>query len=215
MELPSLSLTLEEKEEETDGVEYGGVLIRGGARAVDIAFTYILSFAVGIYVYIVLMVIDNGTGSNLAAVWESVSSKLTVRDYLFSALAAFGYQAICEGYHGSTIGKLVFGLVALNEQSLTPCSPTQAIKRTVALVIDFLFFGLVAAFIMNRDSEKQRLGDLWAGTVVVKNRSVPPTSLRSGYRFVVVLTFASAFAAICVGIMLIVQVKLGVASLAG
>ena len=83
------------------------------------------------------------------------------------------------GFHGSTIGKRLLGIQVLNEDG-GRCSLTQAAKRSLAFLWDGLFFGLIGIVAMNGDPRRQRNGDDWAGTVVVRRASVPPASQRSG-----------------------------------
>ena len=51
--------------------------------------------------------------------------------------------------------------------------------RSLGYYVDGLFFGLVGWTSMSRSPTKQRLGDKWAGTVVVHNRSAQSLALPS------------------------------------
>jgi uncharacterized RDD family membrane protein YckC len=78
-------------------------------------------------------------------------------------------------WRGQTIGKRVLGLRVMDERALK-LRPSQVILRNVMRAVDFLpgFYalgGMVSFF----NSRGQRLGDLAAGTVVVRTvRTTPP-----------------------------------------
>lgn len=199
--MPLLSIS---PDEDGPKAEYTNILVRGVARIFDLVYIYFISFAVGTAFFIVLFMIDNMTGSEWALTLQNAPSSNW--DMVFGALAIYGYHVICEGFHGSTIGKLIFGMVVLGEDEESPCNFYQSLIRTIALIVDLLLFGAVAAFVMHRDVERKRVGDLWAGTVVVKRKSAPATSLRSGFRFVIVLTIASLFSALWIGLSLLFKI---------
>jgi uncharacterized RDD family membrane protein YckC len=72
-----------------------------------------------------------------------------------------------EQIGGATIGN---GILGLRPRTLNGTKPTftQSLKRHLVDVIDMFFFGLVAYLIIKNTPLKQRLGDLWAKTIVVK-----------------------------------------------
>ena len=73
-----------------------------------------------------------------------------------------------EQWNGKTIGNLLVGLKPIsingNNEKLTMI---QSIKRHVLDPIDMFFFG-IGAIIINKTGKNQRLGDIWAKTIVVK-----------------------------------------------
>jgi uncharacterized RDD family membrane protein YckC len=82
-----------------------------------------------------------------------------------------GYYFLSEGLWGATPAKLLFGL-RVRSLAGGRCSWLQAGIRTVLRVIEvnpFLFGGLPAGIAILATTRRQRLGDLWAGTVVVAN----------------------------------------------
>lgn len=85
--------------------------------------------------------------------------------YLFTVVA---YYAVCERRWGMTLGKRMVGLrvVAGDGSRLTT---TQAVLRNVVRLIDVLpLFYLIGASIIWISKRNQRLGDMAAGTIVVK-----------------------------------------------
>ena len=94
--------------------------------------------------------------------------------YLFAVLGSFvvifGYFWACEAFwSGQTVGKKVFRLRAVGDRG-EPMTFAQAGIRNVVRLVDFLPYaygiGMVALFI---NGKGKRLGDLAAGTVVVKD----------------------------------------------
>lgn len=79
------------------------------------------------------------------------------------------YDLVCEmRLNGQSVGKRVMGIKVISLTGEQP-SFSQYLNRWVFRVIDFTFTGGLVALIMVAISEKkQRLGDLVAGTAVVK-----------------------------------------------
>jgi uncharacterized RDD family membrane protein YckC len=91
---------------------------------------------------------------------------ITVAGFLISV----GYGICCEWFwRGQTLGKRLFHLRVVDEQGLR-LQPSQVVIRNLLRVVDSLpllyLAGGVAAFLSARS---QRLGDLAAGTIVVRN----------------------------------------------
>src|SRR5438046_7195722 len=89
---------------------------------------------------------------------------------LGSFVIVFGYFWTCEAFwSGQTIGKRVFRLRAVGDRG-EPMTFFQAGIRNVVRIVDFLPYaygvGLIVLFI---NGKGKRLGDLAAGTVVVKD----------------------------------------------
>jgi uncharacterized RDD family membrane protein YckC len=75
----------------------------------------------------------------------------------------FAYFPITEGLTGKTLGKLLIGLTVVTEHG-GRISFTQALKRHILDMIDMGIVGLVA---IANTPKHQRLGDLWAKTLVI------------------------------------------------
>jgi uncharacterized RDD family membrane protein YckC len=87
-----------------------------------------------------------------------------------SFVVIFGYFWACEAFwSGQTVGKKVFRLRAVGDRG-EPMTFVQAGIRNIVRIIDFLPYaygvGIVALFI---NGKGKRLGDLAAGTIVVKD----------------------------------------------
>jgi uncharacterized RDD family membrane protein YckC len=68
---------------------------------------------------------------------------------------------------GGTLGKLLTGLRVIS--IVKGAEPTfgQSVKRAVLIPVDYFFLYLVAFLVAKFNPNRQRLGDLWAGTMVV------------------------------------------------
>jgi uncharacterized RDD family membrane protein YckC len=108
----------------------------------------------------------------------------------FSLLGSVAYHTICEGVHGSTIGKRLLGIVVVQEDG-NPCRLKPALIRSLAYYIDSLFFGVIGYMAMNKTPQEQRHGDDWAHTVVCRRSDVAQHTLRSGGQFARALLFAA------------------------
>jgi uncharacterized RDD family membrane protein YckC len=96
----------------------------------------------------------------------------------------WGYFAVSEAvWSGRTLGKLVFGLRVVGDRG-EPVRVSQALIRNLVRIADFLpvlyAIGVIALFVGGRG---KRLGDLVAGTVVVRERaSISLSDLVAGLR---------------------------------
>jgi len=97
-------------------------------------------------------------------------------------IVVWGYYPVSEAvWSGKTIGKFAFGLRVVGDQG-EPIQVSQAVIRNLVRIVDFLPFfygiGIIALFWNGRG---KRLGDLAAGTVVVRERApVRLSQLRAG-----------------------------------
>ena len=91
---------------------------------------------------------------------------------LLILIIVWGYYPISESvWSGKTLGKFAFGLRVVGDQG-EPIRVSQAVIRNLVRLVDFLPFfygvGIISLFWNGRG---KRLGDLAAGTVVVRERS--------------------------------------------
>ena len=85
-------------------------------------------------------------------------------------LGSFLYHSLLEGLWGKTIGKKICGIVVLKDD-FSKCSIGRGFLRNLMRVVDSFFYYLVAAVAMAGTMKWQRLGDLVAGTVVVRDKT--------------------------------------------
>lgn len=94
--------------------------------------------------------------------------------YTVSGFAALGVPAIwflyfplTEALGGQTLGHKLMGIKVVSKSG-KPITFSQAIRRRVCDIFDLhFFFGLIGFLVVRSSPDNQRLGDMWAGTIVV------------------------------------------------
>jgi uncharacterized RDD family membrane protein YckC len=150
--------------------EYAGFGLRAAARGLDWivqSFLSMLGRAAGMFI-LVAITPGHSTDAALArlSTRESFASTLA-----YSLLMSFSYHVFAEWLGGATVGKLLLGL-RVRSVALGPCSFGGALLRHLAFFFDSILFGAVAFGSMRNSPTRQRLGDKWGKTVVVKARSL-------------------------------------------
>jgi uncharacterized RDD family membrane protein YckC len=87
-------------------------------------------------------------------------------------IVIWGYYPVSEAiWSGKTVGKFAFGLRVVGDQG-EPIQVSQAVIRNLVRIVDFLpFFYGVGIIVLFWNGRGKRLGDLAAGTVVVRERA--------------------------------------------
>jgi len=95
--------------------------------------------------------------------------------FLFSmvsmVLVSYFYYSLLEGIWGKTIGKKICGIVVLKD-NFTKCTISKGLLRNLLRIVDFFFYYLVGVVSMAGAMKWQRLGDIVAETVVVRDHRV-------------------------------------------
>lgn len=86
-------------------------------------------------------------------------------------IGGFLYHSLLEGLYGTTIGKRLCGIRVLNDD-FSPCNLLSGFLRNLMRIIDSFFYYLVAVVSMAGTLKWQRLGDIVAGTVVVRKKTL-------------------------------------------
>ena len=149
-----------------------GIGVRALARAVDGVFSALVGFVSLTLAFIVLKV--RGTPGEPED-WFHSLSEFSAVTLGFSMVASYVYFTISEWLGAATLGKLVCGLRVVSED-FAPVSLLGAAVRSLGFLVDGLFFGLPAYVSMESSPLRQRLGDRWGGTTVVKRRMYPAAS---------------------------------------
>jgi uncharacterized RDD family membrane protein YckC len=161
---------------------------RVGARVIDSIVHYLVAVSSG-FVFGVMLAIVASLRHNprpLTLVGRP-NGQLTL--VFFSLVGMIALETICEGVHGSTLGKLLLGFVVVQEDG-TPCRVRSAFIRSLAYFVDGLFFGLIAYFAMQKTPQEQRHGDDWAHTIVCRRAQVTSPNLRGFGQFAMVFLLA-------------------------
>ena len=87
---------------------------------------------------------------------------------LFYLVVAIAYFILMEGYLGRTLGKMVAGIRIVDARRGGLPGPGKATIRTVLRVVDGLLGYLVAFIVVLVSAKRQRIGDMAAGTLVVR-----------------------------------------------
>jgi uncharacterized RDD family membrane protein YckC len=154
-----------------EGVDLELTLAGVGSRFSSALVDYLIQFVILVALAVVLGVglrLDPGAGGFALAVWVALSFLLFV-----------GYDVSFEVLNsGRTPGKRLNGLRVVREDGSEVTLPTSAVRNVLRLV-DILpgwyLVGMAAIVVSRRN---QRLGDLAAGTLVVRDRKPLPRELR-------------------------------------
>ena len=154
--MPDTDLVVATPERVSFDYQVAGLGTRGIAQTLDL----LILFGVLAAVYFFAIFIS-ASGMDTVAILIAI---------LGSFVVVFGYHWACEAFwSGQTIGKKVFRLRAVGDRG-EPMTFFQAGIRNIVRLVDFLPYGygvgLVVLFINGRG---KRLGDLAAGTIVVKD----------------------------------------------
>ncbi|MBI1811374.1 MAG: RDD family protein [Nitrospirae bacterium] len=79
------------------------------------------------------------------------------------------YHWLLEGIYGKTLGKKLCGIIVLKDD-FTKCGLLSGFLRNILRIADNFFYYLVGLISMTGTLKWQRLGDIVAGTVVVRER---------------------------------------------
>jgi uncharacterized RDD family membrane protein YckC len=88
------------------------------------------------------------------------------------------YFPIIESIAGQTLGKKMLGLKVVTKNG-NSISFWQALRRHLVDILDFCFFGIGAFIAIKNTPNHQRLGDLWAKTIVIGGDSFECTNCRA------------------------------------
>jgi uncharacterized RDD family membrane protein YckC len=171
-------------------IEGVGFWPRVAARLIDLIVHYFVSISAGLALGILGGVIATAMGRPIQPMLAKLRH-LGLASYGLAILGSVAYEAVCEGMHGSTLGKLMLSMTVIREDG-SPCRMDAALLRSFASVVDQLFFGAVGYHAMKDDPKRQRYGDRWAHTIVCKRSKVRPENLHNGGRFVLALFVAMA-----------------------
>jgi uncharacterized RDD family membrane protein YckC len=159
--LPDTDLVVATPERVSFDYQVAGLATRGIANLVDLG---ILSFVLAALFFAAIGVAAAGS--------DTIGFLIAI---LGSFVVVFGYHWSLEAFwSGQTVGKKIFRLRAVGDRG-EPMTFMQAGIRNIVRIVDFLPYaygvGLVVLFLNGRG---KRLGDLAAGTVVVKDSDYLP-----------------------------------------
>lgn len=186
---------------QASSLEYVGFLRRAGARMIDLAVHLGVAAVVIVFLIVAITIVGAATGTDMAPLLARFSKNSRLSN-LIGTVGVILYCSICEGVFGATAGKYLLGMVVLSEDE-RPCTFGQALARSFAILLDGLFFGLIAFLAMRKSPRQQRRGDQWADTVVVTRASAPRSALRTPMQFAGAFLVAVLADAIVVSVALL------------
>ena len=149
-------------------------VVTGDAVVLDIQIAQLPVRAVSAFIDIAVMIIGYLIGVILWAVtlYESDDALSAATLIIFTVLALVGYPVVFEvATRGRSLGKMAMGLRVVSDDG-GPERFRQALFRALASVIEIWLFGGGPAVICSLVSAKgKRLGDVFAGTVVISVRT--------------------------------------------
>jgi uncharacterized RDD family membrane protein YckC len=185
---------------EIQGAEFG---IRVWARLIDSLYLGLLGFVVGFFVGVFLVLLQKA--GKIDPGWQAKLKGFNFISFSFGLVAGFFYHFFLEGLHGSSLGKAICRLRVIQEDG-EPCGLKGALLRNVAYYWDSLFFGMPGYQSMQKSIRRQRYGDVWGKTIVVREENIPSGSQRSTARFLLAFFLASFAAGWIVALSLILRV---------
>jgi uncharacterized RDD family membrane protein YckC len=115
----------------------------------------IILICTSLYIYLVGEVDEFGT------------YRVTGFKALLIPIAWFIYFPVCEGTIGQTLGKKAFHLHVVDTTGHTP-HLFQALLRRVLDIFEIMSLGIPALLAINYSEKNQRIGDMMAGTTVIR-----------------------------------------------
>lgn len=152
-----------------------GFGVRFLARLIDLVYGMVIGLAVGLVTGIIFAVLAQL--GKLTPDWPQLIRQNSFTGFGLSILGAFLYHTVAQGFSTVTIGKLVCGLRVVQLDG-RPVTMKGALIRDIAYHLDALFFGLIGYASMQTGPLRQRYGDVWGKTVVVKTSVFQPQPAR-------------------------------------
>lgn len=119
----------------------------------------ILLFLLTVYIFVMGEANDSG------------GYKVTGLKALVIPFIWFLYFPVCESIFGQTIGKKAFHLYIVDLNGDSP-SIVQTFLRRMLDLFEIMFLGVPALLLINHSEKNQRLGDMMAGTAVIRTDAV-------------------------------------------
>lgn len=136
------------------GMNYQGIGPRLVAQIVDTVVLVILFFLVGFVM-----------SGSFTFEYQGEAAYPFIAVY---AAVPFLYYILLEGLTGATVGKRLLKLKVVRENG-SPCGIGPATVRNILRIVDELpFLYIIGMILISRSNKKQRLGDRFAKTIVIK-----------------------------------------------
>jgi uncharacterized RDD family membrane protein YckC len=182
----------------TRALQGAGFGIRLLARVIDLAVTLFVASFMLLLVTHVINVIAFMAGDTQQVFVQQFMLDDSPTEFMMEIFAYVAYHAVAEQISGSTLGKWITGLVVVQEDG-TPIRLKQGIGRNLWFYFESMMYGLPAVQSMYKSPRRQRHGDVWNRTMVVRRRALPAGRRPSAGMFLVGLSAAlTVFAVISI-----------------
>jgi len=128
-------------------------------------------YMANVFDYLIIFVLDAGYIFIVGDQDEFGTYKVTGLKALELPLVWFLYFPTCESIFGQTIGKRAFHLHVVDEKGESP-TIIHSFLRRVMDPIELMFIGIPAILTINHSEKNQRIGDMIAGTTVLRTDAV-------------------------------------------
>lgn len=135
-----------------------------------VGIRFLATFLDGI---ILSLVMGISMGGMLASQMQQLAyGTINYAVYAIPSILFFAYYILMEGLLGATVGKLACGLRVVSKNG-EKCSIGKSLIRNLMRIVDGMFGYLLGAIFVWVTADNQRLGDMAAGTLVVKKKELP------------------------------------------
>jgi|HubBroStandDraft_1064217.scaffolds.fasta_scaffold266232_2 uncharacterized RDD family membrane protein YckC len=141
-----------------------GIALRGVEAFIDLVVCYAVLYAVAA-----------ATGSTT----DQGGFRLAGAPFIIGVGACLTYYIVLEAVLGATLGKLATNLRVVRQEDGGPIGWSASVVRNVLRLIDGVVFYVIGFITACVSKKHQRLGDLVAGTIVVR-RSIQVQSIAGG-----------------------------------
>ena len=141
-----------------------GIALRGVEAFIDLMMSYVILYSVAAV-----------TGSTV----DGGGFRLAGAPFILGVGACLIYYILFEAMLGATLGKLATNLRVVRQEDGGPIGWSAAVVRNVLRLIDGTVFYLIGFIAVCVSKRHQRLGDIAAGTLVVR-RAIQPAPIAGG-----------------------------------
>jgi uncharacterized RDD family membrane protein YckC len=163
----------------TEGADF---VVRAAARFADFVIHLLASLLAGVIAGTIIVLLYRA--GIVPQGWQRRINGNFALNLGTGLVATTLFYVMSEGMAGATPGKYLCGLRVLLDDGRR-CTTKAAFIRSLSFLVDSLVCGLVGYSAMQSSRLRQRYGDRWAHTIVVKAREVPEASQAPTGTFVV------------------------------
>jgi uncharacterized RDD family membrane protein YckC len=118
-------------------------------------------------VFVIMAALFGDSDANNGNDGSGFSVSLSGLPFIVFIVISFGYYFVLEAYNqGQTLGKKLMGIRVVAAEGVL--DPGKVAIRTALRIVDGFLLYLVAVIVIVVSQKKQRIGDMAAGTLVVK-----------------------------------------------